>query len=36
MKPLKSYFPAKSLSTVFMGRYILFRESGKEENPYLE
>ena len=30
------YYPAKSLSTVFMGRYIRFCVSGKERNPYLE
>ncbi len=29
-------YPAKSLSTVFMGIYIRFGVSGKERNPYLE
>ena len=29
-------YPAKSLSTVFMGRYIRFGVSGKDRNPYLE
>ena len=29
-------YPARSLSTVFMGIYIRFGVSGKERNPYLE
>jgi len=32
----EGYYRAKSLSTVFMGRYIRFWASGKERNPYLE
>jgi len=30
------YYPAKSLSTVFIGRYIRFCASGKDRNPYWE